>query len=57
MKDWKAIAKARALEIPDGEMDRVAGALTAMEEAFRPLAMELRPEDEPATAFSAGETA
>ncbi len=50
MKDWKTIAKASGLEIPDGEADRIARVLGRLEETFRPLVKTLRPETEPATA-------
>ena len=57
MKDWRAIAKAGGLDVPDRDLDRIAGPLEALEEAFRPLVQDLRAEDEPATSFSAEETA
>jgi hypothetical protein len=43
--------------IPDRDLDRIAAPLEALEEAFRPLAKELKAEDEPAMGFSAEETA
>ena len=49
------MAKAAGLEIPGPELDRVAASLDAIEEAFRPLVKDLKPEDEPAPAFSAEE--
>ncbi|SPE32773.1 hypothetical protein SBA6_210026 [Candidatus Sulfopaludibacter sp. SbA6] len=51
------MAKARGLEVPDRDMDRIAGPLETLEEAFRPLAKDLKAEDEPATGFRAEETA
>jgi hypothetical protein len=57
MMDWKAMAKAGDLGIPDQELDRIAASLDAIEEAFRPLVKDLKPEDEPAPAFSAEEPA
>ena len=55
VKDWRAMAKAAGLAVSDGELDRIAGPLEALEEAFRPLAKELKAEDEPAIAFRAEE--
>jgi hypothetical protein len=57
MKDWKAIAKAVAPEIPAGELDRVVGPLEALEKAFRPLVKDLPVDLEPALALSAEEEA
>ncbi len=48
MKDWKAIARANGIEIPARDLERVASALDALEEAFRPLAGDLAPDLEPA---------
>ena len=43
MKDWKAMAKARGIEIDSVEP------LEALEAAFRPLVNRLTPDVEPAT--------
>jgi hypothetical protein len=51
MKDWKAVAQARGLEIPAAEVDRVVAPLEALEEIFRPLVQELTPDLEPCTTF------
>ena len=51
MKDWKAIAKASGIGIPDKDIDRVTAPLEALEEVFRPLAHTLTPDVEPATEF------
>jgi hypothetical protein len=51
MKDWKAIAKASGIGIPDKDLDRVTAPLEALEEVFRPLANTLTPDVEPATEF------
>lgn len=53
MKDWSAIAKASGLNIPAPDAARLAGPLTALDEAFRPLAQSLTPEMEPAATFRA----
>jgi len=54
-KDWRALAQARGLEIPAAELDRIAPALDALEQAFRPLAERLPPELEPSFLFRAEE--
>ena len=51
MKDWKTIAQAFAPEIPADALDRIAGPLNTLEEAFRPLCKRLPVELEPATIF------
>jgi len=50
------MAKAGGLEVSERDLERIAGPLETLEEAFRPLAKELKAEDEPATAFHAEET-
>ena len=47
MKDWKAIARARDLGIPEEDLERVVKPLESLEEAFRPLMQELTPDIEP----------
>ncbi len=47
MTDWKAVAKARGVEIPDEEMERVTGPLESLERVFRPLAGNLPASLEP----------
>jgi hypothetical protein len=47
MTDWKAIARARG--IPVSDIDRIAAALSGLEETLRPLVQDLPPELEPAT--------
>jgi hypothetical protein len=51
MKDWKAIAKASGLALPDKDLDRIAQPLETLEEAFRPLAKDLSPDLEPSVEF------
>jgi hypothetical protein len=48
MRDWKAIAKARGIEIPAGDLDRTVEPLDEMEEIFRSLIPDLTPDIEPA---------
>jgi hypothetical protein len=57
LKDWRAMAKARGLDIPDRDFDRIAGPLDALEESFRPLAKQLNAADEPCVAFRVEEDA
>jgi len=57
MKDWKAVAQARGLDIPAPELDRILPPLDALEEIFRPLVRNLTPDLEPAFAFRAAEDA
>jgi len=52
-KDWKKIARASGLAIPDAALERIAQSLDALEADFRPLARALPPEAEPAIAFHA----
>ena len=52
-KDWKKIARANGLALPDAALERIAQSLDALEADFRPLARALSPETEPATVFHA----
>lgn len=51
--DWKAIARARGLDIPEAELDALVPRLEALEKAFRPLALQLTADQEPASVFRA----
>ncbi|MGD1069766.1 MAG: hypothetical protein ABSB15_06460 [Bryobacteraceae bacterium] len=53
MTDWNAIARARALNIPQDTIDRIAPALDGLEDAFRPLLTKLTHSTEPAVTLSA----
>jgi hypothetical protein len=53
MKQWKQIADAAGLDIPD--MERIIPALDALEAAFRPLAKAIPHDVEPAVTFHAAE--
>jgi hypothetical protein len=52
MKDWRAIAQAYGLPLSEGELDRIAPPLNALEEVFRPLVSDLTPDLEPCVEFS-----
>jgi hypothetical protein len=52
-RDWKKIARASGLAIPDAALERIAVSLDALEAEFRPLARALTAETEPALAFRA----
>jgi len=47
--DFKAIARARGLNIPEAELDRIVPTLESLEAAFRPLVADLPPSLEPLT--------
>jgi hypothetical protein len=49
MKNWKDIAQAHGLYLSARELDRVAAALAALDETFRPLVQDLPPLLEPDT--------
>ncbi|HLY17825.1 MAG TPA: hypothetical protein VKR61_11415 [Bryobacteraceae bacterium] len=52
-KDWKKIARASGLPIPDEALERITPTLDALEADFRRLARDLPPEAEPAPVFCA----
>jgi len=52
-KDWRKIAEAYAVRIPDPEISRIAEALDGLEAAFRPLARSIPHTVEPAVVFRA----
>lgn len=52
-KDWKRMARASGLSIPDAALERVAQSLDALEADFRPLVRALPAETDPAVAFRA----
>jgi hypothetical protein len=55
MTDWKALARARSLDIPDADLDRIVSPLDKLEQSFRPLAANIPPDVEPAVMFRAEE--
>lgn len=48
MTDWKAIAKARRIEIPASDLDRTVAPLDELEQIFRSLVPDLSPDMAPA---------
>jgi hypothetical protein len=50
-KDWKKIARAKGLPIPDQDLEGIAPVLDALEDAFRPLVRALPPDASPAVIF------
>lgn len=48
MKNWKLIAAGSGVHVPDGELEKFAPAMDALEAAFRPLALSIPLEIEPA---------
>ena len=51
MKDWKKIAEASGLGIPEADFARITPALDALEKSFRPLVESLPATLEPACIF------
>jgi hypothetical protein len=47
MKDWKAIARSAAVDIPEADVHRIVAPLDALEAVFRPLVKDLPPDVEP----------
>lgn len=52
MKNWKILATANGLGIPEEQLDRITPSLDALEAAFRPLAAGIPFEIEPAIILS-----
>ena len=51
MKDWKKIAEASELRIPEADFARITPALDTLEKSFRPLVASLPSTLEPAFIF------
>ncbi len=51
MKNWKKIAEANDLRIPESDLERIVPALETLEAAFRPLVKTIPDEIEPAITF------
>ena len=49
--DWKAIAQALGIDRPD--LEQITARVEALQVIFRPAALELTPEQEPAAVFRA----
>ena len=50
-RDWKLLAKALSLDIPDPDIEKITPPLDALEASFRPLAAAIPHEIEPAVVF------
>lgn len=53
MTDWIGISQAKGIQASQGELDRLAAVLGALENAFAPLVEDIPVETEPATVFRA----
>ena len=53
MTDWRRIAQARGINLPESELARLAAVLDALESALASLLLEVPLETEPATVFRA----
>ena len=53
MKDWKAMARAAGLDIPEDQLERIAPSLDGLEAAFAPMRGSIPDDVEPATFFRA----
>ena len=54
-KEWKKIARASGLTIPDADLQRIAPTLDALEADFRPLVRALPPATDMAVKFHAAQ--
>lgn len=52
MKNWKKLAEANDLRIPDSDIEAIAPSLDALESAFRPLTKNIPDDVEPAVTFT-----
>ena len=52
MKDWKKIASAYGIVIPDADFERITGPLDSLEKSFRPLVEEMPQDLNPAFLFA-----
>jgi len=55
MKNWKELAGALGLAIPDADLSRIAGPLDALDAAFAPMREGIPGDVEPAVTFRAVE--
>lgn len=53
MKNWKTLAEANGLGIPESDMDRITIPLQGLDEAFRKLAASFPPDTDSALIFEA----
>jgi hypothetical protein len=52
MTNWTDLARARALDIPDADLERIQSSLEGLEQSFRPLLTKLPFTLEPAIVLS-----
>jgi hypothetical protein len=52
MTDWKTVAETRGLQLSEAELTRLAGAMDALEAAYRALVANLTYDIEPATTLA-----
>ena len=52
MQDWKSIASAKDVGIPDADLDGIVSVLESLEAAFRPLVVTIPRDVEPAITLS-----
>ena len=52
MQDWKSIALAKRLGIPDSDLDGIVTALESLHASFRPLVVTIPRDVEPAVTLS-----
>jgi hypothetical protein len=52
MKDFKLLAAAHGLDVPEHDLARISDVLTGLEAAFRPLVAPIPLETEPALTFT-----
>ncbi len=51
MTDWKLVAAARNLGIPDADLEKISPVMDALEAGFRPLVQKIPLLAEPAVTF------
>lgn len=51
MKNWKKLAEATDLRIPESDIENIAPSLDTLESAFRPLTKTIPDDVEPAVTF------
>jgi hypothetical protein len=51
MKNWKKLAEANDLRIPESDIEGIAASLDTLESAFRPLTKNIPDDVEPAVTF------
>ncbi len=52
MQDWKSLASAKRLGIPDADLDGIASVLESLDASFRPLIVTIPRDAEPAVILS-----